>query len=130
MKIEPPEEEFDPDTFDAAARAAAIEAGVEAFNQGDYYEAHESFERCWLAAEGGDSDFWKGLVQASICLDHLSRDNTTGARKLHTGMRRLLAPFLPTHEGFAVQDLLGAMQARVGGSTEKPPCLVREKTDG
>ena len=128
MKIEPPEEDFDPDTFDEEARSAAIAEGLEAFNQGDYYQAHECFEACWLGAEGSASDFWKGLVQASICLDHLGRGNLAGARKLSMGMRRLLAPFLPTHEGFAVQQLLNEMRSRLNDATPEAPQLLRSNT--
>lgn len=123
MKIEPPEEDFDPEHFDAAARETAIGEGIAHFNGGDYYEAHECFERCWLASEGEGSDFWKGLVQASICLDHLSRNNQEGARKLHTGMRRLLAPFFPHHEGLDVQQFLSEMQTQLRDPSSKAPAL-------
>jgi len=130
LKIEPPEEDFDPETFDLAARKAAIDDGLSLFNAGDFYGAHECFERCWLAAEGASSDFWKGLVQASICLYHLNRKNIEGASKLHTGMRRLLAPFLPQHEGFDLQRLMSDMQAHIKEPSGSHPLLWRVSPSG
>ena len=60
MRILPEEEDFDPESFDAEARAVAIREGHEHFNAERFHEAHEAFERCWLAGEGADSDLWKG----------------------------------------------------------------------
>ena len=64
MKIEPEPQDFDPSEFGAGDAALAMALGVQLFNTGKYHEAHEEFERCWLANEAGDADFFKGLVQA------------------------------------------------------------------
>lgn len=111
MKIEPEEQDFDPETFDESARRAALAEGIAAFDAGAYHAAHEAFERCWLAAEGGDADFYKGLIQASICLYHFDRGNLEGARQLYAGHRRYLGAFLPNHRGIDVAALLEQMQA-------------------
>lgn len=111
MKMEPEPQDFDPEAFDAGAAAAAIAEGVRLFNAGEYHAAHEEFERCWLASEAGPADFYKGLVQASICMHHLVRGNPDGAKKLYTGHRRLLGGFLPEHDGIDVAGLLSEMQA-------------------
>ena len=109
-RILPPEEDFDPDAFGEEDGRLALAEGVRRFDRGEYHAAHEAFERCWLANEGGDADFFKGLVQASICLHHLERGNVEGARKLYAGQRRLLGPFLPSHRGLDVARLLGDLQ--------------------
>ncbi|MFT7678439.1 MAG: putative metal-dependent hydrolase [Planctomycetota bacterium] len=110
MKIEPEPQNFDPEGFDQQANAEALRSGVRLFNAGEYHAAHEEFERCWLANEAGDADFYKGLVQASICMHHLRRDNPEGATKLYRGHRRLLGAYLPTQAGLDVAALLGQMQ--------------------
>ncbi len=125
MRILPEEEDFDPDAFDAAARARAIAEGHEHFNAGRFHDAHEAFERCWLAGEGPDADLWKGLVQACIAMHHLQRENLTGARKLNTGMRRLLAPYLPEAEGFDLAGLLVQVQAALRAGAPPWPRLER-----
>lgn len=109
-RIEPEEQDFDPDEFDASDLEASYREGLRLFDEADYHEAHEAFERCWLASEGGDADFFKGLIQASICMHHARRENLEGARKLYSGHRRLLGPFSPTHRGLDVAAFLTEMQ--------------------
>lgn len=120
-RIEPEPSDFDPEDFDENAREAAFAEGVKAFDAGQYHDAHECFERCWLASEGGDADFYKGLVQASICMHHQSRGNLDGARPLNVGARRLLGPFLPAHEGLDLARFLGELQAHVRGEPGTTP---------
>lgn len=113
-RIEPEEQDFDPDDFSAEDAERSLNEGIALFNDGAYHAAHEAFERCWLANEAGDADFFKGLVQASICLLHLADGKLEGARKLHTGHRRLLAAYMPEHMGLDVGGLLASMRRTVG----------------
>lgn len=109
-RIEPEEQDFDPDEFGGEELLAAYREGLELFDAGEYHAAHEAFERCWLSMEGGDADFFKGLVQASICMHHARRENLEGARKLYSGHRRLLGPYSPEHRGLDVAAFLTEMQ--------------------
>jgi predicted metal-dependent hydrolase len=120
-RIEPEPSDFDPEDFDEKDRQAAFAEGVQAFDGGQYHAAHECFERCWLANESGDADFYKGLVQASICMHHQSRGNLDGARPLNVGARRLLGAFLPGHEGLDLIRFLGELQAHVRGKSGSTP---------
>lgn len=43
-------------------------------------------------------------------MHHYSRDNYEGARKLYSGHRQYLAPYLPSHGGLDVGAFLGEMQ--------------------
>jgi predicted metal-dependent hydrolase len=90
--------------------ARALAEGVSLFNACRYHDAHESFERLWLATTGRDSDFYKGLIQASIAMHHTQEGNLDGARKLYSGHRRLLAAYVPEHRGLDVAGLLSEMQ--------------------
>ena len=63
------EQEPDLDFDETGAQERLVEA-VRMFNAREYLEAHEAFEVLWLANEGADADFFKGLIQASICLHH------------------------------------------------------------
>ena len=100
------EEEFDPGR---PIEEALIE-GVRLFNAGEYEESHEEFEHGWLSSEANDSEFFKGLVQAGICLHKLQQGQRDGAGKLHAGMRRYLAAYLPSHRGVDVRALLEEMR--------------------
>lgn len=115
-RIVPEDEDFDPDTFSPEDADAALARGIELFDGGHYHAAHEEFERCWKANEAGDADFFKGLVQAAICMHHLRRGNMEGATRLYIGHRRLLGAFLPRHRGVDVERLLGEMTRVVRGA--------------
>jgi hypothetical protein len=104
--------------MEADERTAAFRAGRELFDAGDYLAAHELFEELWEASEGGDADFFKGLIQAAIALHHFRAGNLEGAARLHAGQRRLLAPFLPHHRGIDLARFLGEMQACLAGLQE------------
>lgn len=99
---------------------ATFAAGVRLFESGDYLAAHELFEELWEANEGGDADFYKGLVQAAVALHHFGAGNLEGAAKLYGGHRRLLAPFLPRHRGVDLARFLAEMQRWLAPALGKP----------
>lgn len=110
-RIEPEEETFDLEAVRNRGVDSLLAEGAKLFDEGRYLEAHEVFEQLWLASEGGDTDFWKGLIQASICLHHARGGNVEGARSLLRGHRALLGRFLPAHRGVDIAALLDGIQA-------------------
>jgi predicted metal-dependent hydrolase len=93
------------------SREALLRAGAELFNSARYLAAHEVFEELWESTEGGEADFYKGLIQAAIALHHFQSGNLAGAAALAGSHRRLLAAYLPAHAGLDVQEFLDQMQA-------------------
>lgn len=93
-----------------ADRDARLRAALELFDAGRYHDAHEVLDELWEATSGPDADFYKGLIQAAICLHHWTEGNLEGARKLYTGHRKFLAAYLPAHLGLDVAALLAEMQ--------------------
>src|SRR5881394_1800221 len=53
--------------------------GINFFNTGRYFEAHEVWEDMWREAGGPLRLFYQGLVQAAVGMHHLSRGNLNGA---------------------------------------------------
>jgi len=99
------EAELSEDDVDRAlTRAAAL------FDAARYHDAHEVLDVAWERATGRDGDFLKGLIQACIALHHYQAGNLDGARKLYSGHRTYLAPYLPVYRGIDVAALLMAMQ--------------------
>lgn len=96
--------------MDAGANSERLRAALELFDAGRYHDAHELLDELWESTSGPDSDFYKGLIQAAICLHHWSEGNLDGARKLYSGHRKFLAAYLPRHHGVDVADLLAQMQ--------------------
>ena len=54
--------------------------GINFFNAGHYFEAHERWEDLWRITKGPLRLFYQGLVQAAVGLHHLSRGNLNGGR--------------------------------------------------
>src|SRR5512138_1782731 len=56
--------------------------GVEVFNEGKFWEAHEAWELLWLAAESETREFLRGLIQLAAAFHHLQRGTPAGAPRL------------------------------------------------
>ena len=57
-----------------------FEDGINFFNGGRYFEAHEAWEDLWRQSGGPLRLFYQGLVQAAVGLHHLKEGNLDGAR--------------------------------------------------
>ncbi|MEO8216074.1 MAG: DUF309 domain-containing protein [Acidobacteriota bacterium] len=62
--------------------SAGIAAGVELFNRGDFWHAHEAWEEIWLAATGERRRFLQGMIQLAAAFHHLQRGTLRGAGRL------------------------------------------------
>jgi predicted metal-dependent hydrolase len=66
--------------------------GVDHFNATEFWEAHESWETIWLAAESDVEQFLQGLIQVAAAYHHVKRGTFRGAIRLfEAGLRRLEA---------------------------------------
>ena len=57
--------------------------GIEHFNAGRYFDAHEVWEEIWLKSSGDTKLFYQMLIQAAVGLHHYERGNARGARGMH-----------------------------------------------
>lgn len=62
--------------------AELMAQGVEHFNRGNYFQAHECWETAWHEAAESDRDFWQGITQIAVGLTHRGRGNLHGAKTL------------------------------------------------
>jgi predicted metal-dependent hydrolase len=102
--------------------------GLEQIHRGEYFEAHETLEDVWRAAEPAEKDFFQGLVHVAVAWYQAGRGNRYGCeRQLAKAVRRL-TPFAPEHRGVAVEPLLlsidHARRTVDGGSLDLPPPFV------
>jgi hypothetical protein len=65
--------------------------GVDLFNVGRYFEAHEVWEEIWLRSSGQEKIFYQMLIQSAVGLHHFERNNWTGARGMHRRVAEKLA---------------------------------------
>jgi ribulose-phosphate 3-epimerase len=81
--------------------------GVELFNRGQFWEAHEAWEGAWMPRRGSDeADFFKGLVQVAAANYHYQRRNREGALLKWRDGAGFLRPYLPAREGLDLQTLV------------------------
>ncbi|MEE9212839.1 MAG: DUF309 domain-containing protein [Phycisphaeraceae bacterium] len=66
-------------TFDTAEEAQLFHKGIELFNDGEWFEAHEVWEDIWRMASGNKKRFYQGLIQCAVTIEHIHRGNPRGA---------------------------------------------------
>ena len=116
--------------------------GIEEFNAGRYFEAHEVLEDLWHEYRETDRTFLQGLIQLAAGFYHFQRDNMKGATSQLTKGIKKLEPYKPEHLGIDLMKFLnetgdnlklirGATEGKVGtrGSLEFPRISV-SRTNG
>lgn len=56
--------------------------GIDLFNQGHYFEAHEALETAWRAEPGHIRELYQGILQVGVACYHIQRGNYDGANRL------------------------------------------------
>ncbi len=89
--------------------------GMELFNQGRYFEAHEALEAAWRAEPGPVRDLYRGILQVGVVYLHITQYNYPGAIKVYQRCRKWLLPWPEICRGVEVgklrQDLEAVMVA-------------------
>ena len=93
--------------IDAEERRAMFQAGIDHFDRGEHFEAHEYFEEIWRSSRPEPRDLFQGLVQVAAALHHyhVRRRPDVALRVLRRGVWRL-APLPPTCCGVDLATLL------------------------
>ena len=86
--------------------------GVELFNAGQYWEAHEAWEGAWMPhRHEPEGDFYKGLVQVAAGFYHYHRRNRNGALIKWRDGADYLRPFAPERDGIRLDPLIERVDA-------------------
>jgi len=89
--------------------------GLEAFNSGRFYEAHELWEEVWLETPNPDKKFLQGLIQVAAAFHHFSRANLRGTRNLLRAGLLKLDCFPEVHGGLEIAPLCEAVRGWLAG---------------
>ena len=104
---------IDPDDCQGPLHPKAIE-GLELFNQGQYWKAHEALEAAWKDEPGRIRQLYQGILQAGVVYLHVSRANYPGAVKVNGRCHRWLDPWPDHCRGIEVgtlrRDLAAVME--------------------
>lgn len=102
------------------AHAAFWRRGIELFNAGRWWEAHEALEAVWRRAPEAERGHWQGLIQAAAALLHHSRGNAHGVEAVGgAALDRLSRPAPP---GFPIETraFAEALARRLAGAGPTP----------
>jgi len=105
-----------------------LATGLAQIERGEYFEAHETLEDVWRAADPAEKDFFQGLVHVAVAWYQAGRGNRVGCERQLEKAARRLTPFAPEHRGVGVELLLLSLdQARrtvAEGSLDLSPPFV------
>jgi len=94
--------------------------GIHEFNEGEFFEQHETLETLWRATDTDIRYLYQGILLVGVGFYHLGRGNYHGAQaKLADGIR-MLEWFGPTCQRVDVADLI----------TRTRPCLEQVRALG
>ena len=113
----------------AETRQAAVEAGLAAYDQGDFFEAHELLEPAWMGTRDlAERELLQGVIKLAAAFVHGARSNPAGVAKNLRGARdRLVAGTGAAGVvGVDVEALVTAIDRRLAGSIslDDPPIAI------
>ena len=99
--------------------SSLLAEGVELFNSGRYWDAHEVWEREWTPdRKGPESGFYKGLIQIAAGCLHYTRRNRRGAINKWRSGADYLRPYLPRHSGLRLAPLVSSVDGYLEAMTK------------
>ncbi|HZQ70250.1 MAG TPA: DUF309 domain-containing protein [Terriglobales bacterium] len=84
--------------------------GIELFNRGEFFQAHEALEDAWRSAPASEKPFLQGLTQIAVAFVHHSRGNIEGAKSLLARGCKNLSAYSEVHEGINVRRLISSAE--------------------
>jgi predicted metal-dependent hydrolase len=106
--------------------------GIDEFNQGLFFECHETLEEIWLENRGEDRSFYQGIIQIAAGYFKWQQGVPAGAIKLWRSGLEKIEPYAPVYLGLdleaffqAVMENLSALEsARKTKDGESAPPLT------
>lgn len=79
--------------------------GIQQFNRGEYYPAHDALEEAWVAEERAVRNCYQGILQTGIAYHHIQKGNYWGAVKMFLRAFQWLAPLPEKCHGIHIAQL-------------------------
>jgi predicted metal-dependent hydrolase len=98
-----------------AIHPAAIK-GMQLFNAGEYWLAHEELEAAWNAEGGAVRELYRAILQTAVIYLHITRANYRGAIKVYGRVQKWITPWPDVCRGIEIGQLhrdLDAVMAEV-----------------
>lgn len=85
--------------------------GIDEFNNGFFYECHETLEEIWLEDHGDERELYQGLIQIAAGYFKWEQDVPAGARKLLRSGLALLTPYTPCCLGIDIAAFIVGVES-------------------
>ena len=95
---------FQNETCDEPISLSAI-AGLEAFNKGEFFLAHEFLEEAWNEDQSTGRNLYRAILQIAVAYYQIERKNYRGAIKMFFRVRQWLDPIPDECRGVDIQTL-------------------------
>jgi len=79
--------------------------GLELFNAGEYFEAHEALEAAWNTEQGVAKNLYRGILQIAVVYLHITRGNYNGAVKVYERSQKWLGNLPDKCKGIHLEEL-------------------------
>jgi hypothetical protein len=79
--------------------------GLELFNRGEYFEAHEALEEAWNEDDTPGRELYRAVLQVAVAYLQIERGNYNGALKMFLRLRQWIDPLPDTCRGVDVGRL-------------------------
>ena len=79
--------------------------GLQAYEEKDFFEAHELWEELWSEYYLDDKTFIQGLIQLAVSFEHLGNGNLNGAKSLMKKSGDKFSSYSGLHRGINIDKL-------------------------
>ncbi len=86
-------------------------SGIIAFNNKQFYDAHEIWEEIWTDHVIPDRLFLQGLIQVAVAYFHITNQNLKGANSMFNKCLPKLMKKIPNHRGLDVQEIINKVNS-------------------
>ncbi len=87
-----------------AIHPAAIK-GMQLFNDGEYWLAHEALEEAWNEESGTVRELYRAILQTGVVYLHIIRNNYNGAVKVYRRAQKWIQPWPDVCRGIQIGGL-------------------------
>jgi hypothetical protein len=108
------------------ALSAPALRGLEEFNRGEYFEAHEYLEIAWREDGSPGRTLYQAVLQVAVMYYQIQRGNYRGAVKMFRRAQRWIALLPDTCRGVDVARLRGEAEAAFRALTALGEARIRE----
>lgn len=93
------------------SRLGELDKAIDEFNDGYWFESHETLEDLWMVTPLPERTFMQGIIQAAAAFVHLARREYPGILKLLDLSIDKLRGFVPEQFGIDVARLVADLEA-------------------